>query len=60
MRMYALNNLAMGLVTRFNHLGHTEDLDEAIALALESGVVRPDVLKDGNDNVQANVSVPLC
>ena len=59
-RMYALNNLTMGLVTRFDHLGRTEDLDEAIALACESGTVRPDVLGDGGVNAEANVSMRYC
>ena len=56
MRSHAINNLAMGLLTRFNHLGHTEDLGEAISLVRESGVVSPDVL--GN-NAQANVGMCL-
>ena len=43
MRMYALNNLAMGLLTGFDHLGRTEGLDEAISLSRETGAVRPDV-----------------
>ena len=57
MRMYSINNLVMALVTRFDHLGRTEDLDEAIALACESGAVRPNVLGDGSGNAQANVSM---
>ena len=60
MRMYALHNLAMGLVTRFNLLGRMEDLDEAIALVCRSGTVRPDVLGDGSGNPQANVSLRYC
>ena len=59
MRMYALNNLAMGLLTRFDHLGHIEDLDEAISLARESGTVRPDVFGNNGDNAQSNVSMRL-
>ena len=57
MRMYTLNNLAMGLVTRFDYLGRQEDLDEAIYLARESGVVRSNVLGNTGDNAEANVSL---
>ena len=57
--MFALNNLAMGLLTRFNFLGRTGDLDEAISLARGSGAVRLDVLEDGSDNAEANVSMRL-
>ena len=57
MRLYALNNLAMGLVTRFDYLGRRGDLDEAIYLARESGVVRSNVLGNDGDNAQANVSL---
>jgi hypothetical protein len=56
MHPYALDNLAMGLLTRFNHLGRTEDVDEAISLAYGRGTVRPDVSGDGSGDVQANVS----
>ena len=50
MHSYALNNLAMALVTRFDYLGRTEDLDGAIALAYVSGSVRSDVVREGGDN----------
>jgi hypothetical protein len=59
MRPYALNNLVMGLLTRFDHLGRTEDIDEAISLANECGAVRPGVSGDGIENARANVSVRL-
>ena len=59
MRTYALNNLAMGLVTRFDYLGRPEDLHEAIYLARESGVVRSNVLGNAGDNAQADVSLCL-
>ena len=54
MHMYALNNLAMALVTRFDYLGRSEDLDGAISLARESGTVSSDVVGEGDDNSQAN------
>ena len=54
--MYALSNLAMGLITRFDYVGRTEDLDEAISLAREFGAVTPDVLEDGSGNAEASVS----
>ena len=57
MRMYALNNLAMGLVTRFDYVGRPEDLDEAITLARESGAVRSNVLGNDSDSTQAKVSM---
>ena len=59
MRMYALNNLAMGLLTRFDHLGRMEDLDEAISLARESGSIRPNVFGNDSDNDWSNVSMRL-
>ena len=59
MRMHALNNLAMGLVTRFDHLRRAEDLDEAISLTRESGAVVLDVSGNGSNNSQSNVSLRL-
>ena len=59
MRMYALNNLAMALVTRFDYLGHSEDLDGAITLACESGTVSSDVVGESGDNPQVSVSFRL-
>ena len=58
MRVYALNNLAMGLVTRFDYLRRQEDLDEAISLGRELGAER-NVLGNAGDNAQANVSLCL-
>ena len=56
MHPYSLDNLTMGLLTRFDHLGRTEDVDEAISLVYERGTVRPDVSGDGSGDAQANVS----
>lgn len=56
MHMYALKkNLAMGLVTRFDHLCHTDDLNKAISLAREFGAV----WEGGTNNTQANVNISL-
>ena len=57
MRVYALNNLAMGLLTRFDHVGRTEDLDEAISLARGSGRGRPNVSRIDSVNAYANVGL---
>ena len=59
MRMYALNNLAIGLATRFDYLGLQEDLHQAISLIRESGVVRSNVLGDAGDSAHANVRLCL-
>lgn len=59
MRLNALSNLAMSLVTRFDHLGLTEDLDETISLPHEAGAIRPDALGNDSDVAEANVSVRL-
>ena len=54
MHPYALKNLAMALLTRFDYLGRTEDLDGPIALARESVPVSSDVGGEGSDNSQPN------
>ena len=59
-RVYALHNLAMGLVTRFDHLSRVGDLDEAISLIRDSGAVpRPDDLGHASGNARRNVRMCL-
>ena len=59
MRTHALNNLAIGLATRFDYLGRPKDLDEAISLVRESGAALSKVPGNASDNAQANVSTCL-
>ena len=57
--MFALNNLAMGLVTRFDLLRRPKDLNEAISLARESGALQSNVLRSASESALDNVSIDL-